>query len=328
MSNMSTQTRIGYFGKIPARGDFIKATDNMPLIHVLDDWLAQAMELLSHDPRWKITYDAVQPFHFAFIGPRSNRAIAGHLVASNDQANRRFPFLTMSTMEIEDSSRFVASSPMMLSRLWNRLETQTVNVLSADDPTPMLQNLSTTPVNLELDATAYEAAFTDFLEFQTMGVLGEMLAHSGFKGSPRQLMLALGLLLQPVMASSSSRLDKSLILPLPVDPMYRYLVAAFWMHLITPFLMRADFELSLFFAQIEAKPSMIMGFSGASARTLHAIMDPLFGLEHHISFDNTEWVEEQINTDYGMKKLSAYLAQPNLSLKSAHDSFHETFIGT
>ena len=46
-------------------------------------------------------------------------------------------------------------------------------------------------------------------------------------------MLALGLLLQPVMASGSSHLEKGLTLPLPDDPFYRNLVATFWLDLVT-----------------------------------------------------------------------------------------------
>ena len=101
-------------------------------------------------------------------------------------------------------------------------------------------------------AAAYEAAFNDFLDLQTIGELDALLAPTGFTGPVRQVLLALGLLLQPVMASSSSRLEKSLLLPLPSDPMYRNLVAAFWMHLITPFLARADFELALFITRLGA----------------------------------------------------------------------------
>jgi type VI secretion system protein ImpM len=140
--------------------------------------------------------------------------------------------------------------------------------------------------------------------------------------------MALGLLLQPVMASSSSRLEKSLVLPLPFDPMYRNLVASFWMHLITPFLARADFELALFLTRLEERHVLVLGFSGASAQTLQAIMDPQVGLERHITFDELDWVEEQVNDDYAIKKLSTYLAQANLSLKSAHDSLCTAFIGS
>ena len=45
--------RLGYFGKLPARGDFIKAADNLALASLLDDWLAEVMNALSADPRWK-----------------------------------------------------------------------------------------------------------------------------------------------------------------------------------------------------------------------------------------------------------------------------------
>ena len=41
MSATGTPIKVGYFGKIPARGDFIKATDNAALITLLDNWLAQ-----------------------------------------------------------------------------------------------------------------------------------------------------------------------------------------------------------------------------------------------------------------------------------------------
>jgi len=190
-----------------------------------------------------------------------------------------------------------------------------------------LQSLATATVDLELNTAGYDAAFADFLEMQTVGALDSLLARSGFAGNARQLILALGLLLQPVMASSSSRLDKSLVLPLPNDPIYRPLVATFWMHLISPFLQRADFELALFLTQIHGNPSMVLGFGGASARTLHAVLDPQVGSEQHIAFDSADWIEEQLAGDYGLKKLSSYLSLPNLSLKSAHDSFREAFLG-
>ena len=67
--------------------------------------------------------------------------------------------------------------------------------------------------------------------------------------------------------------------------------------------------------------------SGASTHTLQAIMDPRAGQEHHIAFDQLAWVEEQVNAEHGLKKVSTYLAQANLSLKSAHDSVRAAFIG-
>ena len=79
---------------------------------------------------------------------------------------------------------------------------------------------------------------------------------------------------------------------------------------------------------MRAKPVFVLGFSGASAQTLQAIMDPQAGQERHITFDQLDWVEEQVDDDYAIKKLSTYLAQANLSLKSALDSLCTAFIGT
>ncbi|MEO7497263.1 MAG: type VI secretion system-associated protein TagF [Massilia sp.] len=323
----ATATPIGYFGKIPSRGDFVKASDNPALIKLLDDWLAQAMDLMSADARWKLHYDAVAPLHFAFIGPRRRQAIAGHIVASSDQSNRRFPFLMMSSMDIADPAAFVPDAPLVLNRLWSRLATLSAGVTGAPDAAAPLQEVAGLLVDVDLRTAAYDAAFNDFLDLQTVGALDRLLAQSGFAGSVRQILLALGQLLQPVMASSSSRLEKSLLLPLPADPMYRNLVAAFWMHLITPFLARADFELALFITSLEQKPVLVLGFSGASAHTLRAIMDPQAGHERHIAFDDLDWVEEQVNEDYAIQKISTYLAQPELSLKSALDSLRAAFIG-
>lgn len=327
MTRAPTPTAVGYFGKIPTRGDFVKGSDNPALIKVLDDWLAQAMDLMSADARWKLHYDAVSPLHFAFIGPRRRHAIAGHIVASSDQSSRRFPFLMMSTMEVPEPGAFVADAPLVLNRLWNRLESLSAGVIGAADASASLQAAASHVVDLDLRTTAYDAAFADFLDLQTIGALDALLTQSGFTGSVRQILLALGLLLQPVMASSSSRLEKSLLLPLPADPMYRNLVAAFWMHLITPFLARADFELALFITRIDQRPALVLGFSGASSQTLRAIMDPQAGMERHITFDELDWVEEQVNDDYAIRKLSTYLSQSTLSLKSALDSLRTAFIG-
>jgi type VI secretion system protein ImpM len=328
MSGATTPTVIGYFGKIPSRGDFVKASDNPALIKILDDWLAQAIDLMSVDARWKISYDAVSPLQFAFIGPRRRRAIAGHIAASSDQSKRRFPFLMMCTMAVDDPASFVPNSPLLLARLWNRLESLSSDVLSATDASAPLQAVSSHMFDLDLRSDAYDAAFADFLELHTVGSLAAMLAQAGFTGSVRQMLLALGMLLQPVLASGSNWLEKSLVLPLPTDPMYRNLVAAFWMHLITSFLARADFELALFVTRIQGRPSLVIGFCGASAQTLQAIMDPQAGREHHIAFDQLSWVEDQIDADYAIMKASTYLAQENLSLKSARDAIHAAFIGT
>lgn len=321
MKRVPQSIRAGYFGKLPSRGDFIKAADNLALVNLLDGWLAEVMSVLSADPRWKLNYDAVRPLHFAFVGTRSKRAIAGHLVASSDLSQRRYPFLSMSAIEVDDPASFLPRSPLVLASLWGELDMLTNVVMEADDPEPALQALAATRVDIDPGAIEHEQAFMDFLDRHNVAGLEAMLA----KASVRRMILAIGLLLQPVRRSGAERLDKSLVLPLPQAPRHRYLVAAFWLDLIASFLRQADFELSVFFADLREQPSLVIGFGGAAPETLAAIIDPHCAAEHQISFDYAGWVDELIAGDAGVQKLSAYLEQGQLSLRSAHALFHETF---
>lgn len=328
MIDQTTTVNITYFGKIPSRGDFVKSGSSLPLLTSLDNWLARAMDSMTEDARWKNIYDEVKPFHFAFLGSRSKLAIAGHFTASSDAAQRRFPFVTASAMEISDSSVFTARSPLVLSRLWNRLSQLSASATASNDAIQDLNAIAESSVQIDLSSKAYEANFLDFLEFQTIGSLDVQLQNSGFTGTCRQLILGLGLLLQPVMASGSNRLDKSLYLPLPKDSMYQFLTAALWLALINPFLQRADFELSIFIAQLPKGPALIVGFSGASSLTLEAILNPKIAEQHFIAFGDAEWVEESVAADYGVTKLSSYLDQSQLSLSTAKQHFAEVFLGS
>jgi type VI secretion system protein ImpM len=327
MSEQANLISIGYFGKVPTRGDFIKATDNANLIGLVDSWLTRAMELLSAEPRWKSIYDSVAPMHFAVAATRTQRAVAGHLRASRDQADRRFPFISLGALQITQPADFLPYCPLILGRLWNRLEIQTSQVMQAEDASESLQQLCTNDVLLDIGAQSYHGVFDDFLDGHTLNALREMLMQGGYDGDLRRLIMALGLLLHPVMASGASRLDKSLVLPLPRDLQQRDYVAALWMHFISPFLFKADFELALIITRLGERHIMIVGFDGASPRTLQAVMDPPAGHGHHIGFDDTDWVENAIAADYRLERLSSYLAQPALQLGTALSHFREIFLG-
>jgi len=314
--------RLGYFGKLPTRGDFIKAADNLALANLLDGWLAEVMNLLSADPRWKLNYDAMQPLDFAFVGTRSKRAIAGHLRASSDLSQRRYPFLSMSAIEIDEPRSFVARSPLVLAPLWDVLAPLANEVIDAAEPEVSLHKMAATTVDIDPGDSGHEQMFMDFLDRHSVAGLEAMLGRA----SVRQMILAIGLLLQPVRRSGAARLEKSLVLPLPPAAHLRYLVASFWLDLIAPFLQQADFELSLFFCEQHGQPSLVVGFGGAAPEVLQALIDPRCAAEQQIAFEYAGWVDELIVGDAGVQKLSAYLEQGQLSLRSAHALFHETFV--
>ena len=311
--------RIGYFGKIPARSDFVKLAHDAAAIGMLDDWLAAVMQQLPSDARWKINYDAMAPVSFAFVGPARRHALAGHLVASHDAPGRRFPFLMMRTLDVADPQAFVSRCPLAFAPLWSFLEAAAPQVIDASDPALHLQGISDAAITLG----EYEATLAGFLAGATVGSLAELLG--GEEAS--RIILALGLLLQPVMHSKPARLDKSLVLPLPEDEALRAPVAAFWLELVAPFVQRSDFDLALFLTRQDARPVLVIGFCGAAAQALRGIIDPLVAQEQQVRLLDTGWVDEQLGLDVDVRALASYLDQPQLPLKLARELFLKTFIG-
>lgn len=327
--SQTTAVSLVYFGKIPSRGDFVRSGRQGALIQTLDRWLTQGIELMATDARWKEVYDRTAPMHFAFLGVKSRVALAGHLVASVDASGRRFPFIVAGSFEVSPPDGFVARSPMVLARPWQRFQLAAQQAHAAEDVNRVLGELANTQVELDTAPFAYDASFRDFLELQTVGSLEAMLRQAGHQIELRRTLLALGLLLQPVPTSGSSRLDKGLRLPLPVDPLYQPYVATLWLELVSRFLRHGDFELALFVSQgMESNaPTLSLGFSGGSPAVLQAALDPQMGQQVFVDLREADWAEEHVQQDYAVKKLSSYLQQPQLSLKQAQATFREAFLG-
>lgn len=326
VNGMEQSVSISYFGKLPTRGDFVKAVDNHQLIAILDRWVGQGIELLAQDVAWKQLYDNGSPMHFAFMGSRSKAVIAGHLLPSQDASGRRFPFIAAASMEVLQPLRFIARSPLGFSRLYARLEREANQARHASDPGETLQNLASQRIGVNTHADALEPAFQDFLEMQSVGSFESLIVSSGHTISLRRILIALGILLQPVLSSGAGRLGKGLTLPLPQDRMYRNLVATFWLDLVSGFLGRADFEL-LTLIKDGPSPTLTIGFNGALGRTLQAMFDRSVDEQENILLDDPDWADDHADDDYALKKLSSYTGQEGLSLRTARDTFRETFLG-
>ncbi|MGV7210261.1 type VI secretion system-associated protein TagF [Oxalobacteraceae bacterium A2-2] len=319
MTQAAQALRVGYFGKLPACGDFLRSPSLPALARLLDAWLAEVMERLVAEPRWKLHYDALQPLHFAFVGTRSRRAVAGHLVASSDQSQRRYPFLAMTMLEIAEPAPFLARSPLVLAPLWRELELLVCDVTGAADPHPCLQAVAhAAPAAAPGDA-GHGRLYQDFLAGNALEELERLLAH----GQARRMILAVGLLLQA--ARDGQRPDRSLALPLPAAPGQQPLVAAFWLDLACLFLAHDDYELALFVGVVRQRPVLVIGFAGAAPDTLQAIIDPQYAAQQLVTLEQLDWIDPLVAAQPGLHKLSACLEQGRLPLQAALDLFRAAF---
>lgn len=315
------------FGKIPSRGDFVKGNGQHHLIGILDQWVSQAMEHLSEDPRWKIAYDAATAIDFAFVGARSRVSVVGHLRPSTDSSGRRFPFITAATVTRDDSLMF-RCAPVGLARSFATLAHVAHKAMAGAEVPSLLGALDEIDCAGDFDVALQADPLGNFVRRTTLDELARMLDLPGSQPL-RRIILAIGLLLRPVVGQGNIAIDKDLVLPLPAEETQRHLVAGMWLYLVTAFLRRSSIELQVVIARKASQPRLVIGFNGASPMTLLEALAPETFSGRNIVLADPEWVEEQVelNNDYGVAKLSSYLDQPGLNLETAIATFREVFLG-
>lgn len=315
------------FGKIPSRGDFVKGSGQHQLIQVLDRWVSQAMELLSEDSRWKIAYDGAGAFDFAFVGARSRLSVVGHLRPSSDSSGRRFPFITAAMVERDDSLMF-RCAPAGLGHSFAALAGISDAGLKGADVGQLLGELDAVDCAGDFATAIQLDPLGNFVRRTTLNGLATMLAMNGSEPL-RRIILAIGLLMRPVLGQGAVNIEKDLVLPLPREERYRNLVAGLWLYLVSAFLRRTAVEMQVIIERTADSPRLVLGFNGASSATLLEALAPETTSGRNILLFDPEWIEEQaeIANDYGVAKLSAYLAQPAISLELAINTFREVFLG-
>lgn len=315
------------FGKIPSRGDFVKGAGQHQLISVLDRWVSQGMERLSDDPRWKTAYDNACAVDFAFIGARSRLSVLGHLRPSLDSSGRRFPFITAATIERDDALMF-RCAPVGLAHSFSTLARISEAGVNGGEVAELLSELDSVHCAADFDTALQSDPLGNFVRRSSLESLASMIGSTGVD-AVRRIILAVGLLMRPALGQGHIAIDKEIVLPLPADERNRNLVAGLWLYLLTAFLRKTMVELQLVIERRSENPRLLIGFNGSSPATLVAALSPDTSAERIISLIDPEWIEDQpdIVNDYGVAKLSAYLAQPHISIEQAITTFREVFLG-
>ncbi|MGH8055391.1 MAG: type VI secretion system-associated protein TagF [Stenotrophomonas sp.] len=319
---------VSYFGKVPSRGDFVRAGDNHQLLGWLDRWAGESLDLLSQSPDWKQRYDESPDIQYAFLGSRSKLVLCGHFLASRDSSERRFPLLSAVRLDAAEPLRFIGCSPLAMANAWSGLARLARNACQEEDAGPALAQLADARFSISTDPADYSGSFQDFMDGTTLGELEQRLRDSGHgEVSMQNAFPALGMLLQPVLGGGGANVDKALVFPLVRDPVYRPLVAAFWLEMVSCFVARADFELAVLIRN-DAAPTMVVGFKGADHQALRAALDPAEAGDFLIRLQHSEWVEDFLQADYNLNRLDSFLQRDDLALGTARRLFGETFLGT
>lgn len=316
-----------YFGKIVSRGDFVKSTSGAHVIALIDKWAAQGMEMLIANAAWKTYYDNAGPIDLLFISLRGKHAICGCLVPSGDTSSRRFPFITATLFEIDDAATFLPFSLLALERHFGHQRALAHHASKTHDAADTLAKLNDVPFDTESAQGNAQNAYDAFLLNTSITGLSESLRLDEGPLTLRRMILAVGYLLQPVLSNFATPPQKGLALPLPCAPTQLTLVKTLWLDLISVFLCRSDFELSVFSCTHFGKPKLIVTFNGTTPFAFLALFEEHAAQEHLIDVSQSAWVEDYVHQDPAAFKLSSYMEHGNLTLRQMVETFRQSFFG-
>lgn len=316
-----------YFGKIVSRGDFVKSASGAHVIALIDKWAAQGMEMLLANAAWKTYYDNAGAIDFLFIALRRKHAICGCLIPSGDASSRRFPFITATLFETEDAAAFLPFSALALERHFGHQRALAHHAAKTHDAADTLVKLNDVPFDTESAQGGVQNAYGAFLLNTSITDLSDSLRLEEGQPALRRMILAVGYLLQPILTNFATPPQKGLALPLPYDPAQLALVKTLWLDLISVFLCRSDFELSVFSCTHYGKPKLIVTFNGTTPSAFLALFEEHVAQEHLIDVCQSAWVEDYVHQDPAAFKLSSYMEHGNLTLRQMVETFRQSFFG-
>lgn len=311
------QTPIGYTGKLPAFGDFVRANVTSPAARVLEKWLADGLGLFPSvvGNGWEASFDSGRRFGFILNAGGPGSVLVGLSTPSKDRGGRRYPFSLFSTAQAGPEGEFfyllpVAFGPFLekgsetLSEAWP----SSVDAIYGDKISPLTSSL---PRYLK-DG---QGAFDGYLESQSLGDFWQKLF--GSVEAPEKYLLLDNLFksLIPLRKQDFGRFNFILQFPVRADSTQEAgRQAAFWIYLCQKTLSRSKLPLQAFWNFSTEGGGCFLFFRFPEGRFFPYLLLP--GLENNFIWNLSVLGKEKLQKEKLPAELVKILDNPEERLKS------------
>ncbi|MGP5371933.1 type VI secretion system-associated protein TagF [Psychrobacter alimentarius] len=315
-----------YFGKLPARGDFVRARSHISEINTIDEWVSQALavsENISSENLFDQKNDKkITHLNFSHVNTRSNEIITGVLVPSHDSGNRNYPLIGFGVHHIDKPKNWMNYLPVKSSSLWNDTYETLSMAKSQTDSAQVMDYLNHRQLTIDNNASTY---YYDFINTTTLHDIAILMNID--KSQLIQQIIATGLLFLPTFTKGFNGLNKAICWSLTSDIESSIYMATFWHDLINGFYQPHQLYLNTYVYQVSNGYRLLLSFTKPDGQILEKILrDESQYPQDWVVIAHSDWTKSYIDDDIGLTRFNKILLQDSLYLYDTRQLFKKTFL--
>lgn len=316
-----------YFGKLPARGDFIRARHHINETNAIDQWVSQALTVepthvdsTIDTPQKRLLTDSLI-LNFSHVDTAANKIITGVLLPSHDSSDRHYPLIGFSLIYLDKPKSWMNYLPIKSLSLWEHTY-QALSMAKSQtnsDASDML-NSSMLPIDKHASTRYY-----DFINTKTLQDVSQLMGID--KAQLIQQIIATGLLFLPTFTKGFSGLNKTICWTLTSDQTSAVFMATFWHDLIHSFYQPHQLYLNTYLYRNADYYQLLLSFSKPDGHVLsnftHLDGSPP---EDWVAINDSSWTQSYIEEDMGLTRFNKILLQDDLYLYDTRQLFKKIFL--